>query len=697
MNLLLTWQVKKFLRIILAIQLTMLGAIALDAIGLGVPILRQFIGFVYLTFVPGALIIRLLRLQRLSNIETLLYTVGLSISFSMFTAFLMNLFYPFIGISSPISTLSIVTTFSFIVCLLSITCYLKDSGAASGQFLQDLNLGSLTPLLLLPFLSVFGTYLLNFYDINLVNLLLIVIISVIGFAILSTSTSFSLAVFVVAISLLFHTSLVSMHLWGWDIHTEYYFANLVLSNSLWDPMISSNLNAVLSVVLLAPIFSCICNMDIVWVFKLVYPFLFSLAPLGLYQAYVKQTGDKIAFLSCYFFMSVFQFYTGMLQLARQEIAELFLALLILTIIDKNINRMAKKFFLIVFSISLIVSHYGLSYIYMFSLVLSWLIIQLKSKKIDSIINLTYVLFFIVFTLAWYMYVSGSSAFSTVVRLGDQIVSSISTEFLSPKTSQALDIVVSTYSPMREVTKVLHMVTQFFIVVGIFAILLKHEKIKFEEEYIAFSLVNFAICLAGIVLPYFSSAFNTSRLYHITLFFLAPFCVIGGIVILETLYMIAGRPWSERSNKISLKILSIFLGIFLLFNSGFVYEVVKDNPTSISLNNTIDNPRFNNQEILGAKWVVNSTTDQSTIYGDEFGRLLLHEFAYGRVRIFWGETTVVPPDAYIYFRSLNVNGKIMKSKIERPYLYINIYNSTFFNNIIVKKSRIYANYGSEIYT
>ncbi|OYT53597.1 MAG: hypothetical protein B6U72_05205, partial [Candidatus Altiarchaeales archaeon ex4484_2] len=92
------WEIKKFFKIVLVIQLMMWGAIGLDAIGLQIPIIRQFIGFIYLAFIPGIILLRILRLHKLGNIETIVYAVGLSLATLMFTGFFMNMIYPFFGI-----------------------------------------------------------------------------------------------------------------------------------------------------------------------------------------------------------------------------------------------------------------------------------------------------------------------------------------------------------------------------------------------------------------------------------------------------------------------------------------------------------------------------------------------------------------------------------------------------------------------
>ena len=70
------WGIRKFLKVVLAIHLAFCGAIGLDIVGLQIPILRQLIGFIYLTFIPGVIILRILKLHKLGSIETLLYSVG---------------------------------------------------------------------------------------------------------------------------------------------------------------------------------------------------------------------------------------------------------------------------------------------------------------------------------------------------------------------------------------------------------------------------------------------------------------------------------------------------------------------------------------------------------------------------------------------------------------------------------------------
>ena len=77
------WEIKEFLWVVVPIQLAMLVVVGLDTLGLRLPYIQQFLGFIYLTFIPGIILLRILRLHGIDAIKTLLFTVGLSIAFLM--------------------------------------------------------------------------------------------------------------------------------------------------------------------------------------------------------------------------------------------------------------------------------------------------------------------------------------------------------------------------------------------------------------------------------------------------------------------------------------------------------------------------------------------------------------------------------------------------------------------------------------
>ena len=84
------WDILKFLKIILSLQLAYWGITALNYLGIEIPLIRQILGFIYLTFIPGAVLLRIIKLHKLTNIATILYTIGLSVVSLMYITLFMK-------------------------------------------------------------------------------------------------------------------------------------------------------------------------------------------------------------------------------------------------------------------------------------------------------------------------------------------------------------------------------------------------------------------------------------------------------------------------------------------------------------------------------------------------------------------------------------------------------------------------------
>ena len=80
---------------------------------LDVPIVRQFIGFIYLTLVPGYIIIKMLKLNVFDKLETVLFSIGLSIAFLMFIGLLVNEFGLLLTIPQPLSLISLMISLKY--------------------------------------------------------------------------------------------------------------------------------------------------------------------------------------------------------------------------------------------------------------------------------------------------------------------------------------------------------------------------------------------------------------------------------------------------------------------------------------------------------------------------------------------------------------------------------------------------------
>ena len=286
----------------------------------------------------------------------------------MFSGLVINQAYPYLGITRPIAALPLLITLSAEVDVLCLLAIVRDRAFSAPDSLELRAI--ITPatlaLCLIPFVSIFGTYVMNHTNNNTILLLLIVLIA--ATVILLTFRRdvpphvYPLAVFVSGLSLLYYETLISNYLQGYDIEFEKYLAGLVIANGSWNPALAFGYyNSALSVVLLGPILSLTCGISIVWVLKVVYPLIFALVPVALYVVFRDQTNDKVAFVSAFLFVAVQEFFVELPAIARQEIGELFLVLIVLVLVDKQTKR--RNLLTIIFAFALVISHYSLSYVY----------------------------------------------------------------------------------------------------------------------------------------------------------------------------------------------------------------------------------------------------------------------------------------------------------------------------------------------
>jgi len=129
------------------------------------------------------------------------------------------------------------------------------------------------------------------------------------------------------------------------------------------------LDACLSISLLPTIYQSLMNINSEYLFKILYPLLFSVAPLVIYIISKKYIGNFYAFLASFFFMSQLNFMWTAVQ-ARTNTAILFLALVVMVLFSNGISKFARRLLIIIFTVSVIASHYSTTYIFFFVLLLT---------------------------------------------------------------------------------------------------------------------------------------------------------------------------------------------------------------------------------------------------------------------------------------------------------------------------------------
>jgi len=779
------WEIKKCLRLALALMLATAGLVGLAGFGFDIPVLRQVIGFVFLTFVPGLLILRILKIHRVSAVESLLYSVGLSIAFIMFTGLLANFVLPLIGVSRPISILPLGATLTAFTLILGVIAYIRDRDfSAPTQFNKTSIARILSPtyllLLLLPLLAVLGTLLVNVYHNNLVLLFFIVVVACI--VVLAAfrklpQNAYGMAIAMIALGLLLHTSLVSsglafshlQGLYGGDIHVEYYLQNLVLQNGYWDATIPNTYNTALSVVLLCPTYSMVLGLDGVWVLRVMYPLIFSLVPLVLFHIFREQIGARRAFLSAFFFMTMITFFTLMTITTRQQIAELFFALLVLLMIDRRLMPKQRVTLAITFSASLIVSHYALAYIGFFFLVVGWCLWLLMgsrlrvawqwltrrfgglpqqivfSRAFSAKAMAIVVVLYLVFTLGWYAGVGQGTALHSLLNIGQEQYSLVSSEpgpsepgpsepgpasgggFFDlaerdPFVATALGLDFASASGLGKGFRILQYLTQLLVVIGFAWLILRPR--GFKAEFIALAAVSAFILLACIVVPRLSSYISLGRAYHVSLFLLSPLLVLGGEAVwdggrrlsrsvsscLKSGQRLVLQPRLGGSSPLLVSLALALLVPYFLFTSGFLFEVSRsslygagDLPSSMALSGyriglEEDIGIYNAEEFEAAEWLADNLPDDATVYADKYGRRLLYDQLWGRVGLITASGEV-PEDAYIFLRTWNLDRQeiavVEVSGVQATIGHVSFSEIPAFVDRLGNSTVIYSNGGAQI--
>jgi len=705
------WSPRKYLIILVSCQLAFIGSFTwsqMAADGYSAAI-REFVALSYLLFVPGNMIVRLILRSRLGAFEEALFSVGLSVSFLMFLAFAIDLILPTIGEMKPISENSLMASIMATNCVLLGLIFLREKN--EGSLVSESNCLRISTnavlfLISVIALSVTGALIITEMGNNLLALVVLLLICVAPIFITYFKTPgslFPLSLYVLALALLFQKSFVSEHLTGWDVHVEYYYSHAVVVNGFWSPGIPSNTGSILSTCMFAPAFSIVSDIPLVSMFKIVYPIMFAIVPLCVYHLFRQYFNPTIAYLSVLLMMFTFVFTQVMIDLPRQEIGELFMGLLMVLMLGKGTLNHQRRGLALAFAASIIVSHYALSYLMIFLLLIAWVIARTRTRNSNKKVPVSkwFIGFYAVLVIIWYAIVGRSSVFDSVVRLGSTITARISSDFLTRESSQVVYLATTISNPMHEVTKYLHLVVQLLVVLGIFAHFLTKRHLEKAVMFESFALACFVLLVAGEVLPYFASSMNFMRIYQIALLGIAPFFFIG----VRHLVRLTKRRNAEAD---AAKIGAFFLVFFLLFNSGFVYELTGE-PAYISVDAKMDFPRFHDSEVVAAEWLSGERSDGYSLYADEYRWLLLFSLGMnvstpsGTNTSSLGRTDLpFPPqaDSYIFLGWENTqHERIVLTNYSVPtspiLVSVDLRNSTVFG-VIEESSLIYSDGYAETY-
>ena len=695
------------------------------AILLNISFLRQILGFLFLTLLPGLLIIQILKLNKIGNTEKVLLSVGLSISFLMFFGLLLNNSSLALGYETPLSTVPLLICFNLAAIALILVAYRVNKNAIFSLpnfYLSPSEKAFLIVPVIFPALSIFGMHLMNTTDNNTILIFLLFLIPTYVIFVCFFNHKFPkklypVVIFLISISLVLMFALRSNHIVGVDRHTEYYFFQTTLNNLHWSIFGHSTLDACLSISILPTIYQSILNTNQEYLCKILVPLIMSISPLIIYALSKKYVGESYAFLAAFFFISQHTFVSN--PGGRTKVAILFFALAMMVLFSDKIDPLKKRILFIVFMASCMVSHYSTTYIFFFIMLGTFVGIEILSMKytFKKVVSLTLVILFFSMIFFWYSQVT-EAAFNAGVGFIGNTFKNLHEFFIleSRGGGEALlgkDIMQKGIPHMIEF--VFTWLTFAFIGIGVITLLVKRKEMlfsernfkkpdflknKFEVAYFIIALACSGLLVVMIALPFIAVGYSMDRLYAIAITILSVFFVIGGIMIanvsLKKKPLLKKQKQGGKENtqvRAYLIILLVLIPYFLSV-TGVTYQMF-GYLRPITLNSEgeqYDMLYVHDQESYGAKWLGYYADEKAKMYADFHGsRRLLSQ---GKI---WSPQYHFPwlsdPEAvngYIYLGYSNIlNGELLGR-------HNKVYNMTDYQDVFLKANKIYSNGGSEVW-
>jgi len=689
-------------------------------------ILRQVLVFTFLAFVPGLVISILVGLNKID----LPYSIGLSLISIMLGGFALNATSSLFGINAPLSTFPILVSLNLLLVLLYSLCIVFrgkleiEIGNGLHTASELLSLSTLLfPLLLILILGVFGIFNANLGDNRFLLLTVLCITPFLILPVILKSTpkcTVSMVLLLVSIIILFsvdnQNALITKYVHGQgDQYLEFqvfkvteidhiWKSDFAQSSTYYNDSITLTSYSMGSVTVLPAIFSQLSNIPDFWLFKLLYPIIVAIVPLGLYKLYSTQLEDKkMAFLAVIFFViiSVGKGWGS----DKQLVAQLFYVLAFVCLFDKNLKPVQSSIFFLFFVGGLTLSHYGLAYIFMFSILLVFVISVFSEKRNgdrviseSSFLSLkTLSLYTFVASssiiLAWNSFAIGGQPLQRLVDTYNMIRLNLIPNFFNPQSrGTALEGLgfVQASTTINQVGALFFYLTEFLVLIGFIVVIARKSNVRFDNTYRIILAVNMGILLMNVLLPNLSDTFLMSRFYQTTLIFLAPLCVIGATEILRRL---------KIKELFHFPAFSLLLILLFLFQVGFIYEITAADTYSTPLsmhrwsNARVYTTIISDNDAFGACWLAKNNKNNAIIYADSYSsaQVLTSVGVIGRGQSRWltNITHEFQDGAFIFLGIVaNVDGRIFGDYT---------YNTSEIKPFLENQNKLYSNGECDIYT
>lgn len=713
--------------------------LAVVVLGVSVPgsvILRPIIGFVLLTVVPGYLLVLLLGLDSRPPGRVIIYSVGLSLPVVVCLSIVVNTTLPAFAIDRPLSPWNLTTAVSVLVFGLAALRFVGfrlarlllqrwgensrvhelEFGRPPRSSLQQVSPSgrdglALASVSLFPICSAFVTIFTGTAEFDWLLIGLLCALSAVPLLLWRWQGSpvlYPYTIWAVGASVLLQMTLVSGHLWGYDIHFEYRTAAEIFQTGHWNPSLQDSSNSLVTVTLLAAVYSMVTGLDIVWVYKLIYPLLVSLLPVGIwYIARSEFTSRSVAILAPFALMFYYGFFKDMPD--KQLVAGLFAVFVLVAFLDRELSTIQRWVLGFTFAVGLVFSHYGVSLLFAaflaFALVARYIVQTVLNVEVTTrIARLPLVAFLGLFWVVWYLFTASGVNFYRVVGVGYEMAQSL--PFPTSERSGAAYATMGFESGYWLAYRFLYIFLVGLVGLGVLSALytiVTDRDAGQSTEYTLFAAGVLGFLVLSVV---FTFGMGFDRTLQIALLVLSPFAIVGAMTIVSFASWLAGRvPESGFRARIdhipTESLFAVFLAVLFLFSSGTVFAFASQPLPAYNINLDEDAgwPVYSQSEVNATRWLAaNNIADNGgvAVYNDwaqiksRDGLLVSEVIPTGEIEPIWLSKTSLNDSAYVY-----VSHKPM-TKLDSDTEYIDIRETPFYQEVLAGAEPVYTDDNVSIY-
>lgn len=582
--------------------------IALYAVSLFLPeslptttVIHATLGFVLLTFVPGLLILRVLR-DRFRPID-LLYAVALSLAFSMFIAWLANTVYlQFEIISKPFTGTTLIWIYIGVTAIFTTAAwYLTQDQTPADEvnrmfsYVREYDLRVVTLLLTLPVFGVAGALFINRVSENAIALAVLATCAVLPLLALQLDGQrryLGLAILAISFTLVLQRALLATHLAFGDGMAEYSIAQNVLTSGYWIP--SGTKGAMVRIGPTQAAYKLLMGIPLLWVFKIAHPFVFALTPLIGYLLSTRYFSREVAFLGSVLYVFLPETYRLLPRNTRTGAAIFFTAILIAIILDGGIQKRYRNLLALAFFWALITSHYGIGPLVLLLIIPAYVcyrVLRYLGDGPQPMAEFTGLTLYTALTFGWYAYITrdtfsfvGGVLISRAFNFLEPTSNTAATNALSfgmPSLSFKIffysHLLIAALSCMAIGVIAISYLLRLFSVQN--AIVTRLSEVVQTDAQGALRSGAYLSLILGLALlfplSFGPNVLSSARTFGLLMVFMGPFTILAMRI-----------PKVSRGQLIPA---SVFLAIFLLISSGFAAATVTHDASRV--------PNFDRDRIM----------------------------------------------------------------------------------------------------